>query len=71
MHNTWSMQSAQTKGLSEGSALHPATPTSPTAAKTFSLVDSVSHMMGVMEEGLEDEELDTQYVPTSEYCFRV
>ena len=71
MHNTWSMQSAQTKGLSEGSALHPTTPTSPTAAKTFSHADSVSHMMGVMEEGLEDEELDTQYVPTSEYCFRV
>ena len=71
MHNTWSMQSAQTKGLSEGSGLHPATPTSPIAAKTFSLADSVSTMMGVMEEGLEDEELDTQYVPTSEYCFRV
>ena len=76
MQNTWNMQSARTKVLSEGNGLHPISPTSPTDAKTFSLADSVSHMMGVMAqeegEGLEDdEELDTHYVPTSESCFRV
>lgn len=52
--------------MSEGSALPPATPTSPTSGRPFSLAESVSQVMGVMSNDESEEELDTQYVPTSE-----
>ena len=67
IQNTLSKHSAREKAVSEESALPPATPTSPTSAKSFSLAESVSQMMGVMSQD-EEEELDTQYVPTRKCC---
>lgn len=70
IQNTWGKQSSRKKAPSEASTLPPALPTSPTSARTFSLAESVSQMMGVMsqDEEEDEEELVTQYVSTSECC---